>query len=232
MSPRRVESMSEGVVQVSPEIPVLYWSAKERADRHLSLQNEVRAVVKNMFVRGVDYGPIPGFQGVHILKPGAQKLLIHFGLVGVPRTEITYGDGDKTPEFTFVSTYSIHVGDTSGKVIAVATGLSSSFEDRVKYRVEGGRCPSCDATALARSSEQYGGGFYCNAKNGGCGKKFQKGNEDAETAFKSRGKVRNLDVYNAMPSLATIAEKRALSSAIDGIFPLGNCLEEIFNSVR
>src|SRR5215211_2968844 len=115
--------------------------------------NAVVEFVRTVMREGVDYGVIPGTDKPTLLKPGAEKLCTLFGL---------------TCRFDLIRS----VEDWDG----------SQHEGEAffyyRYREAQRRCPSCGLAAIIKGKEEYGGGWLCFKKKGGCGLKFA--DEDIE----------------------------------------------------
>ena len=76
------------------------------------------------------------------------------------------------------------------------------------------KCPSCGKATIGRSKEEYGGGYFCNKNNGGCGSSFKKGSEGArELDGQQSGPVENPDPFDLANTLLKMAKKRSLIDA-------------------
>lgn len=158
----------------------------------------VKQVMKEVMNEGQDYGKIPGCPKPSLLQPGAQKLALTFQLNVEVRQETTHDMGRGHREYAFV----IKVSHPSGK-FAEGVGSASTMEEKYRYRKEGLECPTCGQHAIARGREEWGGGWYCSTKKGGCGAKFDA-NEEMIVSQKS-GKVEHdnpADYYNTIRKMA------------------------------
>ncbi len=163
---------------------------------------------------GGDYGVIPGAgKRKVLLKSGADKLCDVYALadtyVMLAKTEdFDRGLFDYTLECRLLS----KVDDS---LVGSGLGCCSSFESKYRYR-EGGRvCPKCGTAAIIKGREEYGGGWVCLAKKGGCGAKFK----DADPAIREQkvGRLENLDIIDSKNTVLKMAKKRAKIDAVIGV---------------
>lgn len=172
--------------------------------------------VKNNMVQDTDYGVIPGTKNRTLLKPGAEKLIDLFRC---------------TPEYTFVEKiedfdrplfhYVIHckvVSRESGVVIAEGFGSCNSREGKFRWRDESKKCPHCGKATIIKGKAEFGGGWLCFGKKGGCGAKFQDGDQVIEG--QPTGRVENDDVATVVNTILKMAKKRA---AVDAAISLARC---------
>jgi hypothetical protein len=95
--------------------------------------------------------------------------------------------------------------------VAQASGSCSSWEVKYRYRQSERVCPLCSKPAIIKGREEYGGGWICFAKKGGCGAKF--GKDDSAIVGQTVGRVSNPDVADAENTILKMADKRALVAA-------------------
>jgi hypothetical protein len=159
-----------------------------------------------------DYGVIPGTKQPTLLKPGAEKLCDFYRLAAEFRPEITYGDGLTVPQIRVVTECRLHLGTLDGPVVNTGHGAANNWERRYRYRRGERACPACGKSgALIKGRAEYGGGWICYAKKGGCGAKFA---DDApEIVDQPVGDVENADPYDLLNTLVKMAEKRAYVDA-------------------
>ena len=86
------------------------------------------------------------------------------------------------------------------------------MESKYRYRFAEILCPSCGKATIRKSRADKGGGWYCWAKIGGCGKTFQAG--DAEIEGQERGKIDNPDIADLYNTVKKMAAKRAKCAAV------------------
>ena len=178
--------------------------------RYTQLKEYVSKVLKNEH----DYGVIPGTDKKTLLKPGAEKLTTLFGLTKklqiVDSTEDWDGTGigNGEPLFNYVYRCSLYKGDL---LIAEADGSCNSRESKYRYREGSRKCPVCDSAAIIRGKAEYGGGWLCFSKKGGCGAKFPDGAIEIEK--QQIGRVPNADIADQVNTIQKMAAKRALIAA-------------------
>jgi hypothetical protein len=175
--------------------------------------NAVTDFVKTIMHEGVDYGTIPGTNKATLLKPGAEKLCTLFGLSCrfqlVKEVEDWTGDDHRgEPFFYFVYRCQLWHGDL---LVAEADGSCNSWEKKYRWRSADRVCPNCERPTIIKGKAEYGGGWLCFAKKGGCGAKFRDG--DASIEGQPTGQVPNPDIADAVNTIQKMAAKRALVAA-------------------
>lgn len=165
---------------------------------------------KKLMQDGVDFGTIPGAGDRPTLKqPGADKLCNLFGLV------IKYEILEQVKDWTGAD----HGGEPffyvevkgrafRGEVcMGEGIGSCSSWESKYRYRQGDRKCPQCGKAAIIKGREEYGGGWLCFAKKGGCGAKFLDGDQSIES--QDVGRKANPDVFDQLNTVQKMAFKRA-----------------------
>jgi hypothetical protein len=175
------------------------------------VQNQVAKIqelMKEVLKLDLHYGVIPGTEKPSLLKPGAEKINLLFRIgIGDPivtKTELPNGHRD-----VYIKTPMIHL--PTGQVIAYGVGSCSTMESKYRYRNQSRICPKCGAEAIIKGKEEYGGGWLCWKKKGGCGAKFEEG--DAAIEGQQVGKIENEDIADVYNTVLKIAAKR---SYVDG----------------
>ncbi len=163
---------------------------------------------------GVDFGVIPNTSKPTLLKPGAEKLTTLFGLTTrfqiVEKTEDWTGaDHGDEPFFYYWYRCQLWRGE---RLIAEADGSCNSREGKYRWREAKRTCPQCGQAAIIKGKEEYGGGWLCFKKQGGCGAKFQNG--DAAIEGQPTGKTANPDIADQVNTFQKMAQKRALIAAV------------------
>ncbi|MDP8922591.1 MAG: hypothetical protein M3O34_06900 [Chloroflexota bacterium] len=161
---------------------------------------------RGVMQRGTDYDLIPGTPKPTLLQPGAQLLDAIFGLA--PIFEELPGSVEDFEGGFFA--YKIRcrlVAKATGWTAAEAIGSCNSKENRYRWREARRRCPECGAEAITKGRPEYGGGWLCWRKTGGCGAKFRAGDESIEG--QAVGKVENDDPYTLANTILKMAQKRA-----------------------
>ncbi|HEV2761872.1 MAG TPA: hypothetical protein VGV38_02665 [Pyrinomonadaceae bacterium] len=175
--------------------------------------NAVTEFISRVLRRDVDYGVIPGTDKLTLLKPGAEKLTTFFGLS--TRFQLLERIEDWTgaayggePFFYYLYRCRLYRGDL---LIAEADGSCNSREQKYRWREAQRTCPECGQAAIIKGREEYGGGYVCFRKKGGCGAKFLVG--DATIESQQTGRVPNADIADQVNTLQKMGQKRALVGA-------------------
>lgn len=163
---------------------------------------------RDIMVEGVDYGTIPGTPKPTLLKPGAEKLTLVFGLA--PSFTVSNRIEDWERGFFHYETKCDLVSKRTGEIVASAHGSANSKEPRYRWRDAKPTCPDCGFD-LRRSKKLPGAteeaGWYCWGKIGGCGAQWPK-----ETV-KAVGRIENPEPYELVNTLLKMSEKRSLVAA-------------------
>ena len=169
--------------------------------------------IERVLREGVDFGSIPGSEKKTLLKPGSEKLNSLFGLhpqfEDVETVEDWTGsDHDGESFFYYRQKCKLYRGE---QLIASADGSCNSWEKKYRYRQEDRKCPTCGKETIIKGREEYGGGWLCYRKKGGCGAKF---NDDAPSIVNQNvGQIKNPDVAEQVNTILKMAQKRALVAA-------------------
>lgn len=163
----------------------------------------VMEVMDRVMKDGEHYGVIPGCgTKPALLKAGAEKLGMTFRLH--PQFDITERDlGRGHREYSI----KCRLSDSTEGV-----GSCSTMESKYRYRGGERKCPECGKAAIIAGKKEYGGGFLCFQKKGGCGAKFAE--DDKAITDQQVGKVEHdnpADFYN---TCLKMAKKRAHVDAI------------------
>lgn len=177
------------------------------------IQQVMQAVMRD----GEHYGVIPGTSREgqpgkkSLLKPGAEKLCFTFGLSN--RLEITV---DNLPGLHREYRIICNLFDRSGNLRGQGVGSASTMESKHRYRGAAGRpCPKCGAVACVPSKKDFGGGYYCNAKAGGCGWSTKAGTDEARSLDRIAAvRQENQDPADQYNTVLKMAKKRALVDAV------------------
>ena len=175
--------------------------------------NTITEFVSRVLRRDVDYGVIPGTDKLTLLKPGAEKLTTFFGLSTrfrlIERIEDWTGEEHGgEPFFYYLYRCRLSRGDL---LIAEADGSCNSRETKYRYRDAQRKCPECGNAAIIKGKEEYGGGYLCFRKKGGCGAKFSTGDPVIET--QQVGRVANADIADQVNTIQKMGQKRSLIAA-------------------
>jgi hypothetical protein len=114
------------------------------------------------------------------------------------------------------------VSRSSREVVAVGMGSCSTMESKYRFRNASRVCPKCGSDAIIKGKSEYGGGFICFAKKGGCGAKFAQ--NDQEIIGQSVGRALNPDIYDQRNTVLKMGMKRSMVSAAISL----GCMSELF----
>lgn len=196
---------------------------KEEREQHQFLSQ----YVKQCMVEGTDYGRILGSEKPTLLKPGAEKLIDLFSC---------------TPEFTLVPEFCHEDFETGffkytfrcriisrdlGAVLAEGYGSANSRESRFRWRLAHRKCPACQKDAIIQGKSEYGGGWVCFKKKGGCGEKYVA--TDERITSQTVGRVLNEDIADLDNTILKMAKKRA---QVDGAIALARCSDMFTQDVE
>lgn len=167
----------------------------------------IQNVMRSVMIEDTHYGIVPGTEKPTLLKAGAEVLCVTFRLA--PRY-VTHrenlGNGHREYE---VTTTLYHI--PTGQIVGEGIGSCSTLESKYRYRYSSRLCPECHKDAIARSKADWGGGWYCNQRKGGCGTKFA---EDApEIINQETGRIENPDIADQYNTVLKMAIKRSLVGA-------------------
>jgi hypothetical protein len=158
---------------------------------------------------GEHYGKIPGCgDKPALLKAGAEKLGLMFRLA--PAFEVIPADlpnGHREYRVTCTLTH-IQTGDVWGQGV----GSCSSMESKYRYRPSTRKCPACGVEAIIKGKAEYGGGWVCFKKKGGCGAKYS--DNAMEIVNQPEGRTENPDIADTYNTILKMAKKRAHVDAI------------------
>jgi hypothetical protein len=203
--------MSDQLIQVSPESRFLSPAATiAQAIARYALMAEF---IKQVMQSDRDYGIIPGTEKPTLLKPGAEKLNSLFGLTPTfdlrdNYLDVTGAQHDGEPFIYFQYKCIIWSGD---RKIAEGLGSCNSWEKKYRYRNADRKCPTCGKSTIIKGKAEYGGGWLCFARKGGCGAKFS--DTDPVITDQKLGQIKNPDISDLINTLDKMAQKRALVAA-------------------
>ncbi len=177
-------------------------------------RNAIVQFVQQIMVRDTDYGVIPGTKKQVLLKPGAERLCSFFGFspefITIEEINDWTGERHGDEPFFYVK-YKCRL-TRNGKVIGEGEGSCNSWESKYRYRATERLCPACNQPAIIKGKEEYGGGWVCFKKKGGCGTKFIDGDQRIEG--QTVGKTPNPDVADTVNTIQKMGQKRALIAAV------------------
>jgi len=166
---------------------------------------KIQEVMRQVMQKGEHYGVIPGTNKPTLLKAGAEKLCLTFRLD--PQYESTeHYDGD---HLTIKSKCSLFHIVTGGR-IGSGEGSCSTKESKYAYRNAALSCPECGKESIIKGRSEYGGGWLCFGKKGGCGAKFP----DDQFEGVEVGKIANDNLADQYNTVLKMSNKRALVAAV------------------
>ncbi|MCP4899795.1 MAG: hypothetical protein GY906_22745 [bacterium] len=170
-------------------------------------------VVKSMMKEDVDFGKIPGTQKKSLWQPGSDKLCNLFGLTPAFDIESMIEDWDGSnhsgePFFYYRVKCFLQRGD---HVMGEGEGSCNSWEEKYRWRQGERKCPTCGKGAIIKGKAEYGGGWICFGKKGGCGAKYQDGDQVIEG--QNIGRQANPQIHDQVNTILKMAHKRAKIAA-------------------
>lgn len=163
----------------------------------------VGEVMQKVMKEGVHFGTIPGTNDKKVLlKAGAEKLSAVFNLI--PQFVITQTDYPN-----YHREYRITCRLSNG---TEGVGTCSTLEEKYRYRKASKKCPQCGKETIIEGKAEYGGGWLCWAKKGGCGTKFEL--SDPKIASQAAGKVEHSNPADYWNTCLKMSKKRAHVDAI------------------
>jgi hypothetical protein len=179
-------------------------SVQEVKSQVQKIQNLMTDLMKD----GEHYGTsFPGDTKKNLLKPGADKLCFMFRLRPEFHQEIKNLPESHIEVLTRCEIYHID----SGTKIAEGVGLATTMESKYRWRNASRKCPECGKETIIKGKEEYGGGWICFAKKGGCGAKFR--DDDPKITDQLLGKVENPDIADTYNTVIKMSKKRAYVDA-------------------
>jgi hypothetical protein len=164
----------------------------------------IQEVMREAMREGEHYGVIPGCGNKpSLLKPGAEKLSLTFRLS--PAYEVIEKELPKAHREYRVKCTLTHI--PSNTVFGEGVGSCSTMEGKYRFRKAEQKCPQCGKETIIKGKKEYGGGWLCFAKKGGCGAKFK--DDDPAIENQNMGRIEHdnpADYYN---TVLKMAKKRA-----------------------
>jgi len=161
---------------------------------------------------GGDYGIIPGTKKKTLLKSGAEKLCEIYGLAD---EYIMLREVEEWDRGLFAYTLKcVLKSRRDDSLVGEGVGSCSTYESKYRWRDEQRRCPHCGQSAIIKGKAQFGGGWLCWAKKGGCGYKFAE--DEKAITDQTIGRVENPDIIDARNTALKMAKKRAKIDAVIG----------------
>lgn len=192
---------------MQPEVlPVQYQPPMTPRELRIRI-NMIQEAMREVMIEGTHYGKVPGCGDKDtLLKPGAEILCSMFRFapaLSVQREDLQNGHR----EYTITCT----IKDPYGHVLGQGIGSCSTLESKYRWRKGERKCPHCGKESIIKGQAQYGGGWLCYGKKGGCGAKFPEG--DSSIEGQHTGRAENPDIADQYNTVLKMAKKRALVDA-------------------
>jgi len=156
----------EGTAEVVPYEPQgLAVIPTVKATELVERLSVIREAMKTAMQPNVDYGHVPGTDKPALFKPGAEKLSVLFQLDVQLVNEKVWGPGDHLTVMSRATVFHAPSGQRLGYGEGLATTREKKHSTRSAQRV----CPDCGLPAIIKGKAEYGGGWVCFKKKGGCG---------------------------------------------------------------
>jgi hypothetical protein len=169
----------------------------------------IQEILKGVMKKGEHYDVIPGCgEKKVLLKSGAEKLSLTFRLA--PKYEVEEVDMGGGHRNFKVRCSLYHIG--TGAFIGEGIGSCSTLESKYRYRKAEQTCPECGKPTIIKGKKDYGGGWLCFQKKGGCGAKFEDGDPRIEN--QNMGRVEYEDPADYWNTCLKMGKKRAHVDAI------------------
>jgi len=205
--------------QIVPAEGNIFLAPAARLDVVLQAYQDKKEFINKVLDEGKDYGKTPGTgDKPALLKPGAEKLANFFSIMP------TFEDASIIEDWTGAE----HGGEPffyyrqcamgwriiNGErvLIGSADGSCNSWETKYRYRQQQRICPTCGKSTIIKGKIEYGGGWVCFAKKGGCGAKFVDGDQSIEG--QQVGQIKNPDPAELVNTVLKMAQKRALVAMV------------------
>lgn len=167
----------------------------------------IQELMRDIMHEGEHYGTIPGTPKPTLYKGGAEKLCLIFRLDPEYDSIQTYNESHLTVK-SKCTLYHI----ASGNRIASGEGMCSTREKKYAFRESSRKCPQCGKEAIINGKAEYGGGYICFGKKGGCGAKFKTG--DPAIEGQRTGLIENEFIADQYNTVLKMANKRSLIAAV------------------
>jgi len=177
--------------------------------------NLIQEIMRNVMQDGTHYGKIPGCgDKPALLKAGAEKLAMTFRFAPRFETAITEMRDGHRDYRTITKICDV----VSGVFLGQGVGSCSTMESKYRYRKAEQVCPECGQETIIKGKKEYGGGWLCYSKKGGCGAKFDDNDERINNQNMGRVEHDNpADYYNTCDKMS---KKR---SFIDATLTITGC---------
>ena len=199
--------------------PSVFMSPKQAIQRAREAKQSRDEFIREILVEEVDYGYPPGTEPktdeerAHrkpsLFKSGAEKITDGYNCYPEYQPINCIEDWENR---LWVYHYRCNL-IVRGSSVIVASGIGScnSRESKYAFRDSKRLCPVCNASAIIAGKKEYGGGWLCFAKKGGCGAKFKP--DDPLITSQTVGRSENEDIADLVNTIDKMAQKRAFVAA-------------------
>jgi hypothetical protein len=168
-------------------------------------KRKIGEVMKAVMREGEHFGKIPGCGDKPTLyKAGAEILATTFALAptfDIKQTDLANGHR----EYQVICTL-VHI--PTSLEVGQGVGCCSTHESKYRWRRGDRKCPDCGKSGtIIKGKADYGGGWLCFNKKGGCGSKWPDGAKVIEDQQTDR--VENPDPADQYNTVLKMAKKRA-----------------------
>jgi len=170
----------------------------------------IQRLMKDVMEEGLDkhYGIIPGCKKPSLLKPGAEILCLTFNLgleTEITSIDLPHGHREYTAHCRLFRR-------ATGEKLGDGWGSCTTLETKYRFRQAELTCPECGKQTIIKGKQEYGGGWVCFRKKGGCGAKFKDGDKLIENQEMGRVEHDNpADNYN---TCLKISKKRGFVDSV------------------
>jgi hypothetical protein len=203
-----VEAAPSNVIQLPAALPSLADATDASAADLVARLDLIKNAMRTAMQEGVDYGRIPGAPKPTLFKPGAEKLAVLFRLDVQTVTEKIWGPGEHLTVSGMTTVFHAPTCVRLGNGEGMCTTRERNYAKRQANRC----CPQCGVDAIIKGKDEYGGGWVCFAKKGGCGWKWPDGAPAIEA--QAVGEIDNPDLPDFWNTVVKMAKKRAVVDAI------------------
>ena len=190
---------------------------EQTVDEVMEQIQKIKSLMASAMKEGEHYGTIPGTKKPTLYKAGAEKLALMFRLA--PTFEILQTDLPRNHrEYRIVCSIT---NINSGSFLGSGVGCCTTMESKYRYRNSERTCPNCGAAAITKGKDQYGGGWFCWKKKGGCGATWT--DDDPMIASQTPEKVEHSDPADFWNTILKMAKKRAMNDAIISSTAVSDC---------
>ena len=189
--------------------------------KHVASQiKQIHEIFKKNMIKDVHYGKIPGTEKNTLYKAGAELLAFYFNMSAEYEKDKTdLSDNHREYEF------SCKLRDRrTGFFLGEGVGSCSTLEAKYRYRNESRKCPICGLEKIIKGKEEYGGGWLCYGKKGGCGAKFKSG--DSEIESQTVGKIEHEDPADYYNTVLKQGKKRSYVDSVITVTASGEIFDQ------